>query len=112
MHGITAYLPTDLDSRRDLPLVMGDIFGALAASPALRHVWVQFDRFALALAGSGRTIVARSSAACLVFPSALRGLLCSCMASLAQAGSENIRKDARQAGIRTLRNACRWLTVI
>ena len=44
VHGITVYLPTDLDARRDLPVVVGDVFGAFAAGTALRHVWVQFDR--------------------------------------------------------------------
>ena len=45
VHGISAYLPAELDARRDLPVVVGDVFAALLAEPALRHVWVRFDRY-------------------------------------------------------------------
>ena len=35
-----------MDARRDLPVVVGDIFAAFAAAPMLRHIWVLFDRHA------------------------------------------------------------------
>ena len=43
VHGISAYLPAELDARRDLPVVVGDVFAALLAEPTLRHVWLRFD---------------------------------------------------------------------
>ena len=45
VHGISAYLPAELDARRDLPVVVGDVFAALLAEPTLRHAWVRFDRY-------------------------------------------------------------------
>ncbi len=51
VHGITAYLPWVMHARRDLPIVVGDIFAAFAAEPTLRHVWVLFDRHACCRAG-------------------------------------------------------------
>ena len=59
VHGITAYLPSELDARSDLPLVVGDIFGAFAAAPALRHVWVQFDKCVSSTSGLGMCKSAR-----------------------------------------------------
>ncbi len=54
VHGISAYLPRETRARRDLPVIVGDIFAAFLAGPTLRHVWVRFDRHALAILKGGQ----------------------------------------------------------
>ena len=51
VHGTTAYLLWEMDARRDLPVVVGDVLAAFAAAPTLRHVWVGFDRHACCRGG-------------------------------------------------------------
>ena len=51
VHGVSVYMPWGTDARRELPVVVGDIFAAFLAAPILRHVWVRFDRYSLASDG-------------------------------------------------------------
>ncbi len=46
VHGLSAYMPWETSARRDLPVVVGDVFAAFLAAPTLRIVWVRFDRHA------------------------------------------------------------------